>query len=208
MMPLLRALGPRVACYAVDLPGYGRSADPPRRLGLDGMVAALASWMDTAGLPPSILVGNSIGAQVVVELGLAHPERMAAAVLVGATRDPASGGRIRHLWRLALDAPRERLSLAAVALVDYLRAGPRLMLGLFGEALRQPEESQLARLVAPTLVVRGDRDPISSRAWNREIAELLPAAHLVEIPGAAHAVNYSAPAPLAEAILAFAAVLR
>jgi pimeloyl-ACP methyl ester carboxylesterase len=209
MRPLLRALDEGAGTdstidgYAIDLPGYGRSADPDRPLRLDGLVAALVGWLDATGLDRVALVGNSLGAQLVIMTAAAHPERVSHAVLVGTTRDPRSGGRLGHAARLLVDGCRERPSLLPVAIRDYLRAGPRQMAALFRQALGQPEEHQLRRVAAPTLIVRGTRDPISGSEWNRRIAGLIPNAELVEIAGAPHAVNYSASVPLAAVIRSF-----
>ena len=207
MVPLIRALAGRAVVYAPDLPGYGRSMNPVRRLRLSELASALDSWMEVAGIEHAVVVGNSLGAQLVAQLALRNPGRVATAVLVGSTRDPRSGGPATHLVRLALDGLRERPSLPVVAVVDYLRAGPRLMLALFREALRAPEEAQLAALRVPTVVVRGERDPISTQRWNEQIVALVPGARLVVVPRAAHAVNYSAPEPLAEIILDLTAEL-
>lgn len=79
------------------------------------------------------------------------------------------------------------------------------MAGLFAEALRAPEERQLTALRGPVLVVRGARDPVAGAAWCERVRELVPQGRLVVIPGCAHAVNYSAPVLLAEAIRSFVA---
>lgn len=49
----------------------------------------------------------------------------------------------------------------------------------------------------PAIVVRGSRDPIAPREWANRAAALLPAGRCVEVPGAAHALNFSAPQQLA-----------
>ena len=47
------------------------------------------------------------------------------------------------------------------------------------------------------MVVRGERDPVVSQAWAREVAARLPNGRLVEVAGSGHAVNYAAPDALA-----------
>jgi pimeloyl-ACP methyl ester carboxylesterase len=62
---------------------------------------------------------------------------------------------------------------------------------------------RLRAVRAPALVVRGEGDPLVSRRWAREVTARLPHGRLVEIPDAPHALNYSAPVPLAAAVRAF-----
>jgi 2-hydroxy-6-oxonona-2,4-dienedioate hydrolase len=54
-----------------------------------------------------------------------------------------------------------------------------------------------------TLVVRGEHDPIVPQEWAKRLTAMLPKAQLVVIPGAAHAVNFNAPIPLARAVVRF-----
>ena len=205
MEPLLDELAPYARVVAPDLPGYGRSASPGHLLNLAEMADTLDAWMDAMGIDSAVVAGNSLGSQVISQLGVRHPNRLTRAVLIGPTRDPSAGGPFEHTLRLALDIVFERPALVVVGFKDYLRAGPRLMYRLFGQALRQPEEDQLEHLRVPTLIVRGSRDPIASQSWVETINRLIPTSRLVVIQGAAHAVNFSSAPALAEHLLAFLA---
>jgi 2-hydroxy-6-oxonona-2,4-dienedioate hydrolase len=204
MVPLLRVLAPSTLVYAVDLPGYGRSEDPPERMTLPELSDALGAWMDAIDIGPALVLGHSLGAQIVAHLAIREPSRVTHLVLAGATRDPIAGGPWHTLLRLIVDGPRERFSLLWVGAFDYLRAGPKRMFSLLGEAIRAREEIELARIAAPTLIVRGARDPLSTQRWNERMLALVPHARLVVIADAAHAINYSAPARLADLVLEFA----
>jgi 2-hydroxy-6-oxonona-2,4-dienedioate hydrolase len=61
----------------------------------------------------------------------------------------------------------------------------------------------LPLLQIPTLIVRGQRDPIAPQPWVEELAALLPHGELLVIPGAPHALNYDYGAALAAATLNF-----
>jgi pimeloyl-ACP methyl ester carboxylesterase len=104
---------------------------------------------------------------------------------------------VRQLGRLLADVGRERPSLIPVVAGDYLRCGPRRLLTTFRHALTDPVERKLSRMVTPTVVTRGARDPIVSHEWATEVAAALPRGRLVEVAGAGHALNYSAPESLA-----------
>src|SRR6058998_3162946 len=50
MLPLAELLAPSFSVFAPDLPGYGRSQHPRTPLGVADLAAALAGWLDAAGL--------------------------------------------------------------------------------------------------------------------------------------------------------------
>jgi fermentation-respiration switch protein FrsA (DUF1100 family) len=65
------------------------------------------------------------------------------------------------------------------------------MLRTLQEARRSDVGISLSRIRQPTLVVRGDREPIVSADWARRLARSLPSGSLVTIPGAPRSVHYS-----------------
>lgn len=203
MRPLARELAPFYRVFALDLPGFGRSDKPRRSLGLVEQAETLSGWMRATGLRAATLVGNSYGAQIALELAARRPRLVQRLVLVGPTTDPRFRTRRQQIARLFLDATREPISLLGIALTDYLRCGPRRMLAGLGEALAQPVAERLAGVAAPTLVVRGMRDPLVSAPWAEQVASGLPAGRLVVVAGAAHAAHYGAPRSVARSIRRF-----
>jgi len=149
--------------FAPDLPGFGHSTKPPHTLSLAELAESLADWMSATGLDRAVLLGNSLGCQVITTFAQHHPHRLSRAVLVGPTFDPQTSSPWRDGRRLLLDAPRERPSETPLAVADYWRAGPRRIWATLTEALHSPVQTQLTDLKVPTLVVRGGRDPIVSQ---------------------------------------------
>ncbi len=88
-------------------------------------------------------------------------------------------------------------------LLDYLSAGLRRSFATFRHALEDRMEEKLPHLEVPTLVVRGERDPIVPQRWAERAAHLLPEGRLVVVPGAAHTMNYAAPSDLARVVHSF-----
>ena len=205
MVPLLEELARSHAVYAPDLPGFGRSEGPAGALDVAGLADALAAWMRATRLSAAVLVGNSMGCQVIVELALRHPDLVEKVVLQGPTMDPRARSAPRQMWRLLLDTTREPPFLVAIEGLDLLRAGVRRSWRTFRHALDDPVEERLPRVRVPALVVHGSRDGISPRYWAEEVARLLPDGRLVDLPGTPHAANYSAPAQFARAVRAFLA---
>ena len=203
MVPTAERLAPWCRVYAVDLPGYGRSYKPARPLALPELADALAAWMEAAGIARAHLVGNSFGCQIIAELALRHPRRIDRLVLQGPTVDPAARTLPRQVLRLFLNSLREPTSLGRISRQDYRAAGLRRAWVTVKMALHDRIEDKLPRIQAPTLVVRGTRDPLVSRAWAERIVRLLPDGRLMEIEGAAHTINYSAPDEFVRVIAPF-----
>ncbi|QIJ65440.1 alpha/beta fold hydrolase [Streptomyces sp. JB150] len=196
-LPFARALAPRLRTVAVDLPGFGRTRGPARALDVRQLSLALADWMRVTGRGPAVLVANSVGCQVVVDLAVHSPELVGPVVLIGPTFDRHARTTPRQLLRLLADAPAERPSLMPALVASYADCGLRRALATYRFALHDPVERKLRHLRTPVVVARGSRDPIVPRAWAEEVTRLLPDGRPAEVPGAGHALNHSAPRELA-----------
>src|SRR5581483_8489900 len=192
MIPTAVRLAPHYRVYAPDLPGFGRSDRPPRLLDIGGLADALAAWLRLAGPGRAALLGNSLGCQVIVDLAVRHPELVERAVLVGSTVDPQARSLLRQIARGALDLLREPISYWPLLAADYLIAGPVWTIRTLRRGVEDPIAEKLSQVRAPTLVVRGSRDPIAPQDWAEEMARRLPRGRLVVLEGAAHAANYTA----------------
>jgi pimeloyl-ACP methyl ester carboxylesterase len=203
MVPTARLLAPYRRVYAPDLPGFGRSAKPRAVLDVPALADALVRRMDTFGVSEAVMLGNSMGCQIIADVALRYPERLAAAVFVGPTIDTAARSMVGQTLRLLRDIRHESLASLLTQASDYIRCGPRRTLITLRYALADPFEAKLPAQTAPTLIVRGARDPIAPRRWCEKVTRRLPNGQFLEIPGAPHAANYDAPEALAMAVLTF-----
>jgi pimeloyl-ACP methyl ester carboxylesterase len=201
--PLIRALARTRTVVAPDLPGYGRSATPPRPLDIPELADALDAWLELTGVAPVPLVANSLGCQVAVDLALRRPERVTRLVLMGPTMDPSAPTILRQAVRLALDTLREPPGLWLAETIDYLRMGPRRTIATARLALADPFAEKASRLPHPALVVRSGRDAIVSQEWAQRVARLLPDGRLAVIPGEPHAAHWSAAEEVARVVEEF-----
>ncbi len=189
--------------YIPDLPGFGKSAKPVRALALDGLVDALVEWMDVVGVERAVFVGNSLGCQVLARLALQYPGRVTHLVLTGPTMDVRARTAHQEITRFLLNIPGEPASLYPIIIQDTHDIGLRRLLQTFRYGLQDDIAQHLPFISVPTLVVRGEQDPIAPQRWAEEVAKLLPHGRLVVIPSAAHCVNYNSPRQLARCIRAF-----
>jgi pimeloyl-ACP methyl ester carboxylesterase len=151
-----------------------------------------------------VLIGHSIGCQVVAHLAERGPDRAASLVLASPTGDPEAG-RTQQSLRLLFDAAREAPALIPVALRDYLRAGPLRMWHTLRLALDDEVAERLERLPHRCLVVRGSDDDVVTAEWAQVVAAAVRAEQAVTIPDAPHGLPFTAPSELAGAISRFVA---
>jgi pimeloyl-ACP methyl ester carboxylesterase len=202
LLPTARALAHRATTLVPDLPGYGQSAAWGHALGIPSLAWALLEVLDALGLERVVLVGNSMGGPVSLEVAHSAPERVAGVVLASPAGGMHNQPLVRALLQLARDVGRESPRMARVVLPDYLRFGPVNAVQLFGELVRFPSLERILRAPVPTLAVIGTRDPLMPPPWRvREVGRLAPP-HLTiaVIEGAAHAMNFSHPGELAHVI--------
>ena len=205
MVPTAKQLAPSYRVYAPDLPGYGKSSKPKHILSVPELADALASWMRAMELPRATLLGNSLGCQILVDFALRYPELMQRAILVGPTMDPRARTIHQEAFRLFLDMLHEPPSFYPILVGEYIQAGLRRTIRTLRAAFQDRMEQHLPRVQVPTLVTRGEHDPIVPQRWVEEIHRLLPHSTLVVIPGAGHAVNFNSPEKLAGVVREFMA---
>ena len=79
---------------AVDLRGHGASPGTPDECSIERYGADVAEVMRALKLPPSILVGHSMGCRVVTEAALQAPDRTAAVILLDGSQFAAAMGPV------------------------------------------------------------------------------------------------------------------
>lgn len=202
--PLAAELATSGRVYLVDLPGYGAAPDPRRDVTLADHAAVLAGFLRQTELPNPVLVGHSMGTQVVSLLAERHPDVADTAVLMAPTLEPP-----RRAWgaigRLLHDATREPPAVFWIAVTDYLvRCGLPYLLKQLPHMLGDRLEGRMPEHRARTLVITGDRDPIVTAAWAEQLCAAHPHATFREVRGP-HVIMHTDPAMIARHITEFVA---
>src|SRR5690606_35362049 len=200
--PTIAAAGFRV--LAPDLPGFGRTDGPDDGLEIGEQAAAIRDWAAALGLPPAVYLGHSLSCQSVLELAVAHAERVRGLVLVAPTGEGASRRRLlRQAIGFVRDIHRESLPLAAVVLQAYLRAGPRRVLRTWWLGATHDPLPLLPRVTVPVLVVVAERDPVVDPEFAERMVAALRQGRLQLIPGGSHAVIFEPTGAFNRAVVDF-----
>jgi pimeloyl-ACP methyl ester carboxylesterase len=187
------------AVHSVDLPGFGRSAKPDDGVSIEQYADYLGEVLPLLSDRPVVLVGHSMGAQFVTETAVRHPHLVAHLVLIGSVTDPTRNSVLRQALDLGRDTLLEPVSGSLIVVGDYLRCGPRWYLATLRPMLAYRTDLRLREVSAPTLVIRGENDPVCRHDWAVRLAAEAPAGRLLELPGR-HLVQYSAAAATAAGI--------
>lgn len=178
----IEALKDRFTCYALDSRGHGES-DPVDELHYEDMAADLLAFLEELDFRDAVLCGYSDGG-IVALLAARWTDRIADLIVCGANTRP------RALKRKAyLEILREH------------RNTPNIYNTVM---LKEPHipATDLAAIRARTLVVAGSRDIIREKE-TRFIAETIPGAELIILPGEDHGSYIDHSDRIADIILDF-----
>lgn len=199
---LVEKLLPHGRVCAIDLPGYGEAPEPPRTPTIERMADTIAAYLKSQNATDAVVLGHSMGSQVAASLAVRHPELVGhlilAAPVVDATARKITAQAALLLKDLLDESPRVMLLGAR----EYLRAGPNLGMKMKAMITHRSEDDY-PRVMAPTMVLRGETDPVSNERWAQQVAEMIPGAELRVIREHGHETLISDAGPAAELILSW-----
>ena len=187
LAPNLNSFGP---VHALDLPGFGGVPHPDSAMSIDQYADLLGKVIDDLGLDDPVLVGHSMGTQVVSALAARRPD-LTTVVLIGPVVNPRERRVLRQGLRFAQASIREPGRVKLLAVSAYLLCGFRWFSRVLPEMMRFPIEDRLALIQADTLFIRGEFDAVVPREWLEHAGGLVPQSSTWEIPDAAHSVMHA-----------------
>lgn len=230
--------GPQIAslvhagyqAIAPDLAGHGLSAGAATLTDVPSLAADMVALLDTLGIERAIVCGLSLGGMIAQQMAVDYPGRLAGIVVAASRSQNAGMQPAVENWIAELEGPRGALGRLGKtyplllndryrdsAAGDATRALWELVLAqVSGHALANVARGMLAFDVAdslpaiqtPTMVIAGEHDRLIPTALTRQIAERIPGAEYVEIPGGGHICSVDSAAAFTPALLRFAAATR
>jgi pimeloyl-ACP methyl ester carboxylesterase len=182
-----------LAFTAIDLPGHGDAAKPHDPAAYEKPVL-LAGLLAELGDEPTDVIGYSLGAELSLELALAHPDRVRRLVIGGiGTVRPFATAQTQALWEAAAagtePAPGTVRDVWARAASEPGSDGVALAACMAGVG-RGGRLEDPARFPGPTLVFGGTVDPVAEGA--AELVAALPGGELLWLEGHDHHTAFPA----------------
>jgi 3-oxoadipate enol-lactonase len=215
------ALSQHFRVLRYDMRGHGESSVPMGAYSLDRLGRDVVEMMDALGIRRAHFLGLSLGGFIGQWLGVHAPERIDRLILsnTAAMLGPASVIDARIASVLAAKDMREtaegflanwfpaRMIEAGGPVIDRFRS---MLLsinrdGLAGllAAVRDADLRHVIRLIeAPTLVIAGRDDTVTSAQHGADIAAAIPGARLLTLP-TVHLSNVECPHEYVDAVLHF-----
>lgn len=214
----LRLFDPQAAALAGtyrvirhDLRGHGGSEVPDGPYTVRAMAEDVLALLDELGVRRFSYVGVSIGGAIAQWLGVHHADRLDSLVIIASAAqfyDPPSwpkrAEKVRTEGTEFLVESRTGAWFTqefaakhpenAEWLLGMLRSTPREGYAGCCEAIGKHDlRDRLRDITAPTLVISGEEDPATPVETCRAIADGIPSAELLIVPGASHLLNVEVP---------------
>ena len=201
-----------VRVIAPDLRGFGRNRRTPLFESVDQHAKDVVAMLDQASVVRVLVVGLSMGGYVAFALARLFPHRVAGFVFANTRAEPDS-----DVERAKRDAMIEQVQQVGTSLLPNVMlpglvtssCGDDVRNQLRGMMLEQDAQGVLAGIRAlrgrpdargtfsqihcPVAVVGGACDVLSPPRFQQTIADGIPGAELVVIPGVGHLTNLEAP---------------
>ena len=217
---VLSLLPARYHAYALDQRGHGDSERPACCYGIDDFAADIVAFLDAVEIERATLVGHSASGFIARRVAETHPDRVARLVLINCAvtlppqvrremqaavqtlQDPLPVAYVRELHASVAHVPLpgpvfERL------VAQSLKAPARVWKSALEGLLAFDDAAELGRIVAPTLLLWGERDGMFSRKEQERLAAAIPGTRLQVVPETGHSPHLERPERVVDDLDAF-----
>lgn len=194
LIPLAQELSRLGEVLMLDLPGFGEVPPPESRMSIAGFAAVVDHALRINGISDPILVGHSMGAQIVTELMARDHVRYRRACLIGPPVNAQERSAPKVLGRYLQSSLYESSDLVLVAIWSYLRTVTSFFLATLPQLLEYPIEDRIqdSSPDAEFLILHGEYDYLAPSAWTEFLAQRAGNARCFMVPEVAHSTLYNA----------------
>ncbi len=177
----------------LDLPGFGRTPKSPQTLSIAGFAAIVHAAIRYEGIEDPIVIGHSMGAQVVTELAARDPKMVRRLLLIGPPVNAMERSFPVVSWRFLQSSFHEPLGVALFAASAYAHCGITWFLRHVPGMVSYPIASRLEATKARVTLVRGEFDYIAPMRWLEDLRNCAEdasgvIAQVIEVSDGAHSV--------------------
>lgn len=195
-------------CVTLDHRGHGRSEKPPEGYSIGEHAGDVAAVMDSAGVERAVVVGNSIGGMIAMQLCLDHPDRVRGLVIIDSATGMSEGmpeGAAEAMLRdrdgtfgqlldgtVSARSKRERPEILEL-MQSQFKVESNFPPHVFDSSIRDLGgvfnwniTDRLKEINCPTVVFVGEEDNATPVAANKLLADNIPGAQLEVIAEVGH----------------------
>lgn len=191
---LIPTLSAKHQVVGVEMQGHGRTADIARPITPAALADDIVALLDHLGIDRAHVLGHSLGAAVALELAVSHPDRVRSVVPISASvRADGMHEDLRDPSRYATSTRLPTEQDFAEFRDAYLQLSPEpdhyddffAALSSSAEDLKGWSDEQLAAITAPTLIMQGDHDFVTTE-HAALMQHLIPGSKLAVLPNTTH----------------------
>jgi 3-oxoadipate enol-lactonase len=195
---------------AFDLPAHGRSGGLDSLGAIDAMAGHLKALADRLGVTSPVLLGDGMGAAVVLEAAAEWPDWPSAVIVCGgasATPAPAAAvieqvrevtrGRARRQFDTTGYAPDTPREVYERAFGEWMKTDPRATVGDLQALAAWDGPARVGAVTAPVVVIVGEHEPADARSAAEALAAAVPNGRVEALAGAGRRGVVEQPAALA-----------
>jgi pimeloyl-ACP methyl ester carboxylesterase len=206
--PAIQRLADHFHVVAIEMPGFGESADNNRTLDAADMARTMVGTLEAAGLERYGVLGCSIGGAVSLWLATEVPDRVTHLVLEA----PAALRVTDDLDLFSMPEPEAILKMfhAQPHRKPWLEEGvvpplrnPELVARIRGPKMDEALVDRLRTLQVPTLVMFGTEDGVMSPDQGRVYKQILPECVFTLVYDAAHDLKGDRPEAFVDLVVDF-----
>lgn len=208
-----------IHAFAVTQRGHGDADKPASGYGVTELSAELAAFMDAVRLDTALIVGSSSGGYVAQRFALDYPGRALGIVLIGTPRSLRDKPRILDAVSELQDPVDPTFVREFVEATTSESVPPEFLESMIVESCKVPAHvwkaalqglleavppTETGTIIAPTLILWGDRDDFLPRTDQQSLAAAIPGSTLVVYEDAGHVVHWEEPERVAADVVSFA----
>lgn len=171
---------------SIDLPGFGTSKNNRQSLTFEGLARIIRDYISKHTDGSVVLVGQSMGTQVCAEVAARYPDVVERLILIAPTVNNKERTTIQQGFRLLQDSFREPFPVNAIIMTDFFNFGIVKLWRTQRRMMQHSLETTLTKVTVKTLLVAGEKDPISPPEWTKWVAGFAKDSSVEVIAGAPH----------------------
>ncbi len=210
--PVLQFLPEDILVIALSQRGHGDSSKPEKGYLYNDFASDLAAFMDALNIKKAVLVGHSMGSSNAKRFALDYPERTLGLVLIGSftdasndpgdqefydtviskMEDPLDRDQMEELQKEVVGGKIPQQFLETIV-QEALKVPARVWQAVLLRDLEEDMSAEQSKIKAPTLIMWGDQDPVSTRSAQDLQLKTIPNAKLLIYEGFGHAPHWEEP---------------